>query len=507
MHLSRLLEQNVETYGEYTSLIYEGQSFSNLDHLRLAQGWAQELHHQGVDRGDTVLVSMPNRPEVFFVYSAIAMLGAITVPVMPLLQGDEILFIARDCQPKVMITCEMMQKKLENVAQQLNPPPKVLAVERHQPGKRDTAAFTFLDECKDEDIGVILYTSGTTGQPKGVELTHNNLVANAQAAAELAKDYDFGGAEHVGLLILPLSHAFGYTMMNVSILRGERNIMLPHFDPLLVLQAIQTYRVTHFSAVPAMFHALLHHPERSRFDVTSLALCISGSAPLPVSEREQFEQAFDCVIFEGYGLSEAAPIVTAPRFNLPVKPGSVGLPLPGVEVRVVNEQGQFLPNGDVGELIVKGPNVTRGYHGLPEITHETLRDGWLYTGDVGYMDSDGYVFVVDRKKDVIIRGGFNIYPRDLEDLLIRHPAVLEAAVIGVPSEAMGEEVMAFIVKRPGIEIHEETLLQYCQKHLAKYKTPRWVKFIPFMPKNVIGKIDRKRLKTMWSKQDEGQVSG
>lgn len=496
MNLVELLEDNLQRYGTYTSLIYEGQEYSNVDHDRRSSQWANRLQKLGVQQGDRVIVTIPNRPEVFFIYSAIAKLGAITVPVMPLLQAEEVRYIANDCLPKVVVTCQLLLSKVHDAVAGLAYAPIVLSVDDEY-----LTSFVEKEETRvapipiaDDDICVILYTSGTTGRPKGVELTHGNLYSNAKAASDLAIDFAVNEQARVGLLLLPLSHAFGYTIMNTALLLGERQVMLPYFDPVAVFKAIEKYQVTYFSAVPAMFHALLNHPQADAYNTTSLTLCISGSAPLPRSVIEGFQNKFHCVIFEGYGLSEAAPIVTAPRFDRPTKPGSVGLPLPGVALKVVDEQGNEVPAGEVGELWVKGPNVTLGYHNLPDESARVLRDGWLCTGDMAKIDEEGYVFIVDRKKDVIIRGGFNVYPRDLEELLLRHPAVSEVAVIGVPSEAMGEEVIAYVVRKPGIASTEEELIAYCQEHLAKYKTPREIRFIGYLPKTLIGKVDKKQLR-------------
>jgi long-chain acyl-CoA synthetase len=501
MNLVELLEDNLRQFGTYTSLIYEEHEYTNADHDEISSRMAHCLAAAGVRPGDRVIVTMPNRPEVVWAYSAIAKAGAVTVPVMPLLQAAEVRFIVQDAAPKAIITAQMLRDKVEQAIEGLADPPVVWSVDqdgyeaflerlKEFPATRPDVAI------QDAQTAVILYTSGTTGRPKGVTLTHQNLCANAKAAAELAATYDFNVERRVGLAVLPLSHAFGFTMMNTALCLGETDVLLPYFDPVLVFQAIERYKVTHFTAVPAMFHALLHHPDAEKYDLSSLSLCISGSAPLPLSLLQAFQEKFRCIVFEGYGLSEAAPVVTAPRFDKPLKPGSVGLPLPGVEVRVVDEQGRPLPPGEVGELAVRGPNVTPGYHNLPEETAKVLKDGWLLTGDMARIDEDGYVFIVDRKKDVIIRGGFNIYPRDLEELLAKHPAVAEVAVVGAPSEAMGEEVVAFVVKRPKTEVTEQELIEYCQQHLAKYKTPRVVQFVGYLPKNLIGKVDKKQLRAM-----------
>lgn len=499
MNLVQLLDDNLQKFGTYTSLIYEDRTYTNADHDQFSSQMAHCLITAGVRPGDRVVVTMPNRPEVVWAYSAIAKAGAITVPVMPLLQASEVRYIVQDASPTAIITAEMLRPKVLQALEGLSDPPFVWSVDEGGPDaffQRIAEFPTSRPEVpiQDDQPAVILYTSGTTGRPKGVVLTHHNLCANARAAADLAEGYDFKVEKRVGLGILPLSHAFGFTMMNTALCLGELDVLLPYFDPVLVFQAIERYKVTHFTAVPAMFHALLNHPDADKYDLSSLSLCISGSAALPVPLLEAFQKKFECVVFEGYGLSEAAPVVTAPRFDRPLKPGSVGLPLPGVEVRVVDENGQPLPPGEVGELAVRGPNVTPGYHNLPEETAKVLRDGWLLTGDMARIDEEGYVYIVDRKKDVIIRGGFNIYPRDLEELLAKHPAVAEVAVVGAPSERMGEEVVAFVVKRPKAEVTEEELIAFCQEHLAKYKTPRVIQFVGFLPKNLIGKVDKKQLR-------------
>ncbi|QSO46006.1 long-chain-fatty-acid--CoA ligase [Alicyclobacillus mengziensis] len=498
MNLADLLAQSREQFGVYTSLVYEGRTYTNEDHDRLAWQWARALKTVGVTKGDRVMVVLPNRPEVIFAYTAIVRLGAVVVPVMPLLQAEEIYVIAQDSAPKMVLTSNLLAAKIEQALQGLTARPIVMTVDAGADSSlpdlaKQEPTVPFDTEVEDNDLCVLLYTSGTTGRPKGVELTQKNLYSNAKAAASLAEQFTFDNDGRCGLVVLPLSHAFGFTMMHTSIILGERDVLLPFFHPEKVFEAIETHRVTHFSAVPAMFHALLNHPKAADYDLSSLRLCICGSAPLPVSDILRFEEKFGARIYEGYGLSEAAPIVTAPRFDK-YKPGSVGQPLPGIEVKVVSEDGTSLPSGEVGELAVRGPNVTCGYHNLPEETARVLREGWLLTGDMARIDEEGYVYIVERKKDVIIRGGFNIYPRDLEELLMQHPAVSAAAVVGVPSEEMGEEVVAYVVKRQKEDVSSEDLIAWCQEHLAKYKTPRMIRFVSYLPKTIIGKVDKKAIR-------------
>jgi long-chain acyl-CoA synthetase len=343
-----------------------------------------------------------------------------------------------------------------------------------------------------DDRAVILYTSGTTGRPKGVVLTHRSLVANAIGSRDDDAMQKEGRSEEIQLAVLPLAHAYGIVALNVGCLTGASLVMHPRFEPVAVLSAIERHRITGFAGVPAMFTVLLNTPDADKYDTSSLQYCVSGSAPLPLPVLQGFEQKFHCPIREGYGLSEAAAVLTATPSNIERKPGSVGKPLAGVEVRIVDEHDKSLPAGETGEIVARGPNIMSGYYDLPEETAAALRDGWLYTGDMGYFDSDGFLYVVERKKDLIIRGGFNIYPRDVEEVLASHPAVIEAAVVGVPSERMGEEVKAFVVTRTPVDA--ETLMAYCQEKLANYKTPSQIEFLEALPRNSVGKIDKKVLR-------------
>ncbi|MED3668000.1 long-chain fatty acid--CoA ligase [Geobacillus kaustophilus] len=499
MDLRTVWTKNIEQFGPYPALIFEGNEYTNVDCDARSSQLAHVLIGLGVRQGDRVVVIMPNCPEVVIAFSGVLKAGAVVVPVLPLLQTQELHYIFQDCEPKLVLTAEMLWAKVKEAANGLPAPPMMFTLDDLDSPRslrtrvEQAPASMPLAAVAENDPAALLYTSGTTGHPKGVVLTHRNLYANAEAAAEMAKrlptEYD-----RVGLGVLPISHAFGFTMMNVALLLGDKIVILPYFEPKKVLETIERHRVTHTAMVPAMFHALCYCPEADRYDTSSLVACVSGSASLPPSLAWQFQRKFNCLILEGYGLSEAAPIVTATDPTKPIKPGSVGLPLPGVQVAVVDEHGNRLPPNEVGELIVSGPNVFQGYYGKDEETRQALRDGWLYTGDMARIDEDGYVFIVDRKKDVIIRGGFNIYPRDIEELLMSHPDVLEAGVVGVPSPKMGEEVAAYVVVRRGSQVTEEELIEFCQKRVAKYKSPRFLKKVGYLPKNIIGKIDKKKLR-------------
>jgi long-chain acyl-CoA synthetase len=339
-------------------------------------------------------------------------------------------------------------------------------------------------------LAVILYTSGTTGRPKGVALSHDNLASNARAAASL-HELD---REAWALSVLPLSHSYGLTVMNAGHILGTRGVLLRWFTPELVLETIQRYRCQQMSGVPTMFVYLLNFPGAERFDTSSMRLWGSGAAPLPLEIVEPFETKFGGRLLEGYGLTEAAPVVSAHRFSGVRKLGSVGQPIPGVTVKIFDDDDRELPAGEVGEVCVRGRNVMLGYYGLPEETARTIRHGWLHTGDVGKLDGDGFLYIVERKKDLIIRGGFNIYPREVEEVLYAHPAVAEAAVVGVRDPLMGEDVLAFVVLKAGARATPEAIAGFCQERLAKYKCPKQVRFVDALPKNAVGKILRKELR-------------
>ena len=342
----------------------------------------------------------------------------------------------------------------------------------------------------DDDLAVILYTSGTTGVPKGVALSHANLESNARSAAQLS---ELDRSEW-GVAVLPLSHSYGLTLMNAGHLLGSRAALLRWFNPEDVLKTIEEFRAVAMSGVPTMFVYLLNYADAGRYDTSSMRLWGSGAAPLPAEIVEPFERKFGGKIVEGYGLTEASPVVSAHRLSGTRKLGSVGQPIPGVQVSIQDDEGGVVPTGDVGEVCVKGPNVMVGYYKSPDETARTIRNGWLHTGDMGRLDADGFLYIVERKKDLIIRGGFNVYPREVEEALYAFPAVAEAAVVGMPDPLMGEEVRAFVVLKNGAHAAAEDVIAFCQSRLARFKCPKEVRFVDSLPKSPIGKILRKELR-------------
>ncbi len=500
--LTRVLAENVQQYGEYPFLYDQERVISNRQAFHEAERIRDLLVDSGVHGGDRVMVTMPNRAEVLSAYQGALMAGAIVVPVMHLLEEPEIRHILADSQPRAVFLDRHTAEKVETAARHVPDAPELFCVDTGVRGLpslaqalQGTASGHRTARVAENDVAVILYTSGTTGKPKGVMLTHKNLYSNARQVAQ-----DNPSDRSVTLGVLPLAHVYGFTVTTINAMLGGSIVLFPRFEAEKVFQAIERYRVKMFSAVPAMIYAMVYSPARSQYDLSSLEYVSSGSAPCPVALIEAFQSAFHADVLEGYGLSEAAPVVSGHRRGMPVKPGTVGVPVSGVDVRIVGGDGQDLPSGDIGELWIRGDNVTPGYYRNPNATREVLHGGgWLATGDMASIDPDGYLSIVERKKDIIIRGGFNIYPRDVEDILLRHPDVAEAAVVGMASDRMGEEAVAYVVAKPGTRARPEEILEHAARFLARYKLPRHIVVVDTLPKNGVGKIMKKTLRE-WAGQ-------
>jgi long-chain acyl-CoA synthetase len=490
MNLAILGEENVQRFGEYVALHFEGRDITNVEQQGAAARVAKALRRLGVGVGDRVVVLLPNCPEVTQAYGGILRLGAVIVPVVFLLSADEVRHILADSEAKVVITSSELASKVDGW------PGSVVLVGGGSQGlaweeliarESDDASIVGRD---DSDLAVILYTAGTTGRPKGVALSHGNLSSNARSAASL---YELDRSAWA-LSVLPLSHSYGLTVMNAGNILGTKGVLLRWFTPDRVLDTIERFRVQSMAGVPTMYVYLLNYPEADRFDTSSMRSWGSGAAPLPLELVQPFEKKFGGRLMEGYGLTEASPVVSAHRLSGVRKLGSVGQPIPGVEVAILDDADRSVPTGEPGEVCVRGPNVMLGYYGLADETAKALRNGWLHTGDVGRLDDDGFLYIVERKKDLIIRGGFNIYPREVEEVLYAHPYIAEAAVIGMPDALMGEEVLAFVALKPGAAADAEEVISFCQSRLAKFKCPKQVRFVSALPKSPIGKILRKELR-------------
>jgi long-chain acyl-CoA synthetase len=446
------------------------------------------LHERELKPGDRVGIMMPNVAEVPVVYYGILRAGGVVVPMNPLLKAREVAYYLGDSGAGLVFAWHAFAKEARAGAEQA----KAELIVVDEVGFPDLlASATPADEIThrySEDTAVILYTSGTTGQPKGAELTHGNLISNTEVACTdivraRQEDVIFGG--------LPLFHVFGQTVaLNVAVASGACLTLLPRFDAAHALRIIAAHRVTVFAAVPTMYVALLHQPDRADYDVSTLRTCISGGAALPVEVLRGFEDAFGCAVLEGYGLSETSPVASFNHPGRERKPGSIGTPIRGTQMRVVDDSDHEVPPGVVGEIVIRGPNVMKGYWRRPEATAEAIRDGWFHSGDLARVDEDGYFYIVDRKKDLIIRGGYNIYPREIEEVLYEHPAVAEAAVIGLPHPALGEEVGAAVALKPGATVSADELREYLKGQVAAYKYPRHVWIVDVLPKGPTGKIQK-----------------
>ncbi len=476
---------------------------------------ANGLARRGIAKGDRVVLSCPNLPYFPIAYYAILKLGAVVVPINVLLKAPEIVYYLKDSGAKAFLCFEgsaelpMGQAGFDafreagtcahfiTITADPAAPPRFDGRETLGMLMKDEATARDLAQTDANDTALILYTSGTTGTPKGAELTHGGVGMNIQ----ICQGFTRQDSRDVQLVVLPLFHTFGQTVqMNTAFMSGGSIVLLARFDPDAALAAMQRHKVTIFAGVPTMYIALLNLPGAAeRHDLKSIAqnlrLGISGGAAIPVEVIRQFESRFEVPILEGYGLSETSPVAT---FSYPDREriaGSVGQPVPGTEVRIVDENGLPVPQGESGEIVVRGHNVMKGYYGKPEATAEAIRDGWFHTGDIGRVDEKGNFYIVDRLKDMIIRGGFNVYPRELEEVLMTHEAIAQVAVIGVPHETHGEEVKAVIVLKAGRQETPEAIIAWCKERMAGYKYPRLVEIVEAMPMTATGKILKRALKS------------
>ncbi|HEY0402779.1 MAG TPA: long-chain fatty acid--CoA ligase [Blastococcus sp.] len=459
---------------------------------------AAGLRAAGLARGDTVAVQLPNLPEFVFAYFGALKAGITLMPLNPLLRAPEVAYHLQDSGARILVTVEAFAGEAARGAAEAGNVPVYVV------GAPVDGASSFDDLYADEDSGdvepmnsddtaVIIYTSGTTGRPKGAELTHFQMYMACTVAGQT-----FGyRTDDVTMAVLPLFHVFGLSsVLNCVVRFGASAVLVPRFEVGTVLDAIELHRVTVFAGVPTMFVALLHADLTGR-DVSSLRVCVSGGASIPGEVLKGFEAVYaGAPILEGYGLSETCALATFNQSADDRRVMSIGKRMWGVEVRVVDGEDRELPPGpdSVGEIVLRGHNVMKGYRGSPEATAEAIRDGWFHTGDLGYRDADGFFYIVDRTKDLVIRGGFNVYPREIEEVLHQHPAVLEAAVVGRPDERLGEEVIAFVALKKGASAAPAELVDFCKVRLAAYKYPREVVVLGELPKGGTGKVLKAELR-------------
>ncbi len=505
LNLASLLTESAERSPESPAIRLGGieLGYGQLDDL--SARLATLLREKGFEPGDRVGVMLPNVPEFPVAYYGVLRAGGVVVPMNVLLKRREIAFYLEDSGAKLLLAWHGFAEEARAGAADAGAEPvevepasfaKTLAghpasgalYASHEHIKR---TGTEVADTAEDDTAVILYTSGTTGKPKGAELTHMNLFRNADVSSRTTCEIAGGD---VVLGALPLFHSFGQTVgMNASLKVGACLTLVPKFDPGEALATMQRDGVTHFYGVPTMFGALLHHPERESYDTSALRTCITGGASMPVEVLRGFEDAFGAVVLEGYGLSETSPVACSNHPERERKAGSIGTPIEGVEMQVVDEDDNPVAQGEVGEIVIRGHNIMKGYWQRPEATEEAMRGGWFHSGDMARTDEDGYFFIVDRKKDLIIRGGYNVYPREVEEVLFEHPKIREAAVIGVPHDEWGEEIGAAVVLHEGEELAPEEVSAYVKERIAAYKYPRVVWFLDDLPKGPTGKILKREI--------------
>jgi len=522
------LKKTSEKHPDKIAVHFMGKEFTFQYIYESSLKLASYLQEIGVEKNDRVAIMLPNTPQAVISYYAILMAGGIVVQTNPLYMERELEYQMKDSGAKVIITMDILFPRVSKVKPKTNLQhiivtaikdalafPKNLIypfIQKKQYGLvvnvqhegqnhllkeilrlpiRDLKEYDFDFE---EDLALLQYTGGTTGFPKGVMLTHKNLIANTFMCKSWL--YKCKPGEEIVLGILPFFHVYGMTtVLILSIMEGYKMVLMPKFDPESTLKTIQKQRPTLFPGAPTIYIGLLNHPDLKKYDLSSIDSCISGSAALPSEVQQKFEEVTGGKLVEGYGLTESSPVTHANfLWDRPRVKGSIGVPWPDTEAAIFSmESSEPLPPGEVGELAVKGPQVMKGYWNRPEETAETLRDGWLLTGDLGYMDDDGYFYIVDRKKDMIIAGGYNIYPREIEEVLYEHPAVQEAVAAGIPDPYRGETVKAYIVLKEGTNVTEKELNEFARKHLAAYKAPREYEFRAELPKTAVGKILRRAL--------------
>jgi long-chain acyl-CoA synthetase len=495
-NLARVNDEAFERRGDYEALRFEGRWLRSSEMHERARRLAGGLIALGVAPGDRVVVSMANCPEVTIVYQALWRAGAVVTPATFLLSAEDLRHVISDSQACGVITTPDFVDKVRKAVASLDHVRNVISTGDGQDGVTSLEALEAASEPAaivpraDDDLAALLYTGGTTGRAKGVMLTHANLNFTGRAVTEAAHIPGMTRA----LMTLPLSHSYGMLMTIAGMHAPEPpvTVLLRWFEPRVFLELIDEHRLQSSALVPSMIHLLLAQP-LEEFDLSSLRVLGCGAAPLAPQAAEEIERRASVTVRQGYGLTETAALISTNPVGRE-RPGSVGLPIPGAVVKILDDDDQPVPAGAAGEVCVRSPAVMRGYWQAPEATAETIRNGWLHTGDIGYVDDEGYLFIVDRKKDLIIRGGFNVYPRDVEDALLEHPAVAAAGVVGRPDERYGEEVVAFVALRTPGAISEDGLIEWARARIGGYKYPREVRVLDAIPLTAVGKLDRKALR-------------
>jgi long-chain acyl-CoA synthetase len=490
-NLATALVETSEEHGDRPALRLDDQVVTYAEFLDAARRVAGMLQARGLEPGARIGLVFPNVPAFPIVFYGAVLAGCIVVPMNPLLKGREIEYYLDDAGISVVFAWDQAADASREAAQGRDI--EVVAVGAAGP-EDDQLDGTPVDdpaERADDDTVVILYTSGTTGSPKGAELTHANLSTNARTSAKTLMSLT---SDDVVMGCLPLFHVFGLTCgLNATVVTGACLTLLPRFDAASALSMIGRDGVTIFEGVPTMYSGMLHVDGREQYDMSSLRSCLSGGSAMPVEVLREFEETFGCMVLEGYGLSETSPVASFNHPDAERKAGSVGTPIAGVEMRLVDDDGNDVTGEDAGEIAIRGEGLMKGYWGRPEATAESVPDGWFRTGDVGRRDDDGYFFIVDRKKELIIRGGYNVYPREIEEALYEHSSVAEVAVVGIQDRDLGEEVGAAVALKPGADVSVDELRDFAKERVAAYKYPRHVWLLDELPKGPTGKILRREV--------------
>jgi long-chain acyl-CoA synthetase len=492
-NLATNLTTTAGTSPDQAALTIDGLHVSYGQLHGMAAKLAGELRQAGIEPGDRVAIILPNVPAFPVVFFGILLAGGIVVPMNPLLKAGEIDYFFTNSGAKIAFVWPDFVDEATKGA--TGSGTRVIACGPTGPVEGALQGGTPIAEPverEDDDTAIILYTSGTTGRPKGAELTHRNIHLNALRSATVIQEIH---PDDVVMGCLPLFHVFGLVVgLNASVVAGSTLALIPRFDPAKAIEVIGKERVTVMQGVPTMYAAILNHPDSDTLDATSLRACVSGGSAMPLEVMKGFEEKFGTMILEGYGLSETSPVASFNMIDRERKPGTIGVAIPGCEMRCVDQDGMEVPIGEVGEIAIRGDNVMKGYWNNPEATTEAIPDGWFRTGDLATMDDEGYFTIVDRKKDMILRGGMNVYPREVEEVIYTHPDVQEVAVVGVPDDLLGENVAAAVALREGASTTPEEIIEFTKERIAAYKYPRQVWVVHELPKGPTGKILRREVK-------------
>jgi long-chain acyl-CoA synthetase len=500
MNIAKISEEKVKERGEQVTLIFEDREITNVEMMQKGRRLGNALRNLGVKRGDRVVLQMPNCPEVIQSFHAVWRIGAVAVPINYLTGEEETSYIYGDSGAKAVISSRTFLPKIRAGQAKVPGLKTLILIDKDVPegnlSYRKLVEESSDDlepvETADDELAALIYTAGTTGRPKGVMHSHLSLYANAKMQYETVSLPD----GLTSITVLPLCHAFGIASMNNGLFRRGKTVLMNSFSVEAIFAAIEKYRAQVMAGVPTMYVFMLLCPEPKKFDLSSMKYWISGSAPLALETWKKFRDAFGYEIIEGWGLTEAGANNAVNPFDGLKKVGSIGQPMKGTEMQIVDGEGRLLPPLEEGEIVLRGPMLMKGYWNKPEETAEVIRGGWLYTGDIGYMDKDRYFWITDRKKDLIIKGGENISPRVIEEVLYRHTKVSEAAVIGIQDEVYGEDIKAFVVLIPGQTATGEEMIEYCRRKLTSFLVPREVVFLKALPKNLVGKVLKKELRNL-----------